>query len=85
MARGMAVRPPDVRTRSGCARRARGPGAVSRLDGRGCVSPGTFARALAVTQSRGFVAAARKRKEVALALSGGVWSADGVPGACGLR
>lgn len=37
------------------------------------------------TQSRGFVAAARKREGVALALSSRVWSAHRVLGAWGLR
>ena len=37
------------------------------------------------TQCRGFVAAARKREEVALALPGRVWSANRALGAWGLR
>lgn len=49
------------------------------------MSPGTLAHTLAVTQSRGFVAAARKREEVALALSSHVWSASRVLGAWRLQ
>lgn len=70
-------------TCSRCARRAPGPREVSRL-WKGVCEPGDVgAHTRCHTQSHGFVAAARKREEVALALSSRVWKANRVLGAWG--
>lgn len=77
VARGLVVRPPARRTRSGCALHAHRPRAVSRLGGRGCVSAGPLAHYSLSrhTQSLGFIATARWREEVPFAFGAppGCW------------